>query len=220
MGVRPWSNTVLVMLILHNMVKYHFLVSSMPGICYLILEQSRRDDLEAIGYVLMYFLRGNLPWQGIKAKTREEKLTKIMEIKIENIPDLLCKNYPEEFITYFNSVRELQFEAKPDYAYYRNLMSNCLKRSNLQNDLQFDWLEAKTYLKIDLKSELSQILKKEVDLTKEIDNTKEFQIIMKEEEFVKLKIEPENNKEKENNQIIEENKIIIESIEKEHQEFK
>ncbi len=54
---------------------------------------SRRDDLESLGYVLMYFLRGELPWQGIKAKTKKEKYSKILEKKIAITPDELCKGY-------------------------------------------------------------------------------------------------------------------------------
>lgn len=160
------------------------------------IEQSRRDDLESVGYVLMYFLRGNLPWQGIKAKTREERLTKLMEIKIDNIPDLLCKGYPEEFITYFNSVRELQFEAKPDYAFYRNLMSGCMKRFDIQNNLQFDWMETKTHLKIDLKSELSNILKKETSSINKSNNPEDTEKIEKLKLDFVVKEKEENTGEK------------------------
>jgi serine/threonine protein kinase len=58
------------------------------------LEPSRRDDLEAIGYVLMYFLRGTLPWQGVKASTKKEKYEKIMEKKIATPIETLCNGYP------------------------------------------------------------------------------------------------------------------------------
>ncbi|ELR19948.1 protein kinase domain containing protein [Acanthamoeba castellanii str. Neff] len=59
------------------------------------IEQSRRDDLEAIGYVLMYFARGNLPWQGLKATTKKEKYERISEKKITTSVEQLCKGFPE-----------------------------------------------------------------------------------------------------------------------------
>merc|ERR1719174_1033621 len=66
------------------------------------IEQSRRDDLESIGYVLMYFLRGSLPWQGLKAATKNQKYEKISERKIATPTDVLCKSFPAEFATYLN----------------------------------------------------------------------------------------------------------------------
>merc|ERR1719506_1909767 len=85
------------------------------------IEQSRRDDLEAIGYMLMYFLRGNLPWQGLPAKTKSEKYRKIKEKKIETPIDVLCQNLPDEFATYLQYVRALRFQDRPDYAYLKAL---------------------------------------------------------------------------------------------------
>jgi casein kinase 1 len=65
------------------------------------VEQSRRDDLESLGYVLLYFLRGALPWQGLKAATKKQKYEKIAEKKMATPPELLCKGFPNEFVRYF-----------------------------------------------------------------------------------------------------------------------
>jgi serine/threonine protein kinase len=103
------------------------------------VEQSRRDDLEALGFVILYFLRGELPWQGMRAKTKKEKYQKIMDKKISTTPDELCKTYPEEFISYFQYCRALQFEEKPDYNYIRSLFKAVFERYNYEHDLNFDW---------------------------------------------------------------------------------
>jgi len=58
------------------------------------IEQSRRDDLESLGYILIYFLQGALPWQGIKSKTKGEKYKKILESKIKTVPVEICRNIP------------------------------------------------------------------------------------------------------------------------------
>ena len=63
-------------------------------IYYLILEQSRRDDMEALGYILLYFLNGSLPWQGIHAKTNLQKYEKITEKKLSIPVEELCKGAP------------------------------------------------------------------------------------------------------------------------------
>lgn len=103
------------------------------------LEQSRRDDLESIGYVLLYFLRGSLPWQGLKAKGKMEKYEKIMEMKSKTSVETLCQHVAAEFITYLNSCRSLRFEDRPDYAYLRRLLKDCFFREGYQYDFIFDW---------------------------------------------------------------------------------
>lgn len=64
------------------------------------IEQGRRDDLESIGFVLIYFLKGKLPWQGIPAKTKKSKYDRIKEKKISTTVDELCKSIPKEFAKY------------------------------------------------------------------------------------------------------------------------
>jgi serine/threonine protein kinase len=105
------------------------------------IEPSRRDDLEAIGYVLMYFLRGSLPWQGLKASTKKEKYEKIMEKKISTPVDVLCKGFPEEFSIYLNYCRSLRFEDRPDYLYVKRLFRDLYFRLYTEWDLLFDWVQ-------------------------------------------------------------------------------
>ncbi|KAL2508669.1 casein kinase I [Forsythia ovata] len=103
------------------------------------VEQSRRDDLESLGYVLMYFLRGSLPWQGLKAGTKKQKYDKISEKKMHTPIEVLCKSYPSEFISYFQYCRSLRFDDKPDYSYLKRLFRDLFIREGYQFDYVFDW---------------------------------------------------------------------------------
>ncbi|XP_058094612.1 casein kinase 1-like protein 10 isoform X2 [Magnolia sinica] len=103
------------------------------------VEQSRRDDLESLGYVLMYFLRGSLPWQGLKAGTKKQKYDKISEKKMLTPVEVLCKSYPSEFISYFHYCRSLRFDDKPDYSYLKRLFRDLFIREGYSFDYVFDW---------------------------------------------------------------------------------
>ena len=84
-------------------------------------EQSRRDDLESIGYVLLYFLRGSLPWMGLKAYAKKQKYERILEKKQQTTTEMLCKGFPMEFQSYFEHIKSLKFEDRPDYDYLKRL---------------------------------------------------------------------------------------------------
>ncbi|KAJ8773966.1 hypothetical protein K2173_009397 [Erythroxylum novogranatense] len=110
------------------------------------IEQSRRDDLESLGYVLIYFLRGSLPWQGLKAGNKNKKYEKISEKKVSTTIETLCRGYPTEFASYFYYCRSLRFDDKPDYAYLKRLFRDLIIRefldlllSGFQFDYVFDW---------------------------------------------------------------------------------
>ncbi|KAJ9179358.1 hypothetical protein P3X46_011156 [Hevea brasiliensis] len=103
------------------------------------IEQSRRDDLESLGYVLMYFLRGSLPWQGLKAGNKKQKYEKISEKKVSTSIEALCRGNPTEFASYFHYCRSLRFDDKPDYAYLRRLFRDLFIREGFQFDYVFDW---------------------------------------------------------------------------------
>ncbi|XP_012153153.1 casein kinase I isoform X4 [Megachile rotundata] len=103
------------------------------------IEQSRRDDLESLGYVLMYFNRGSLPWQGLKAATKRQKYERISEKKMSTPVEELCKGYPVEFASYLRYCRGLRFEERPDYSYLRQLFRTLFHGEGFTYDYVFDW---------------------------------------------------------------------------------
>ncbi|XP_020888998.1 casein kinase 1-like protein 12 isoform X1 [Arabidopsis lyrata subsp. lyrata] len=131
------------------------------------IEQSRRDDLESLGYILMYFLKGSLPWQGLKAGTKKQKYERISEKKVSTSIEVksqsqslilyfklllffrfynmliflqsLCRGYPSEFASYFHYCRSLRFDDKPDYGYLKRIFRDLFIREGFQFDYVFDW---------------------------------------------------------------------------------
>jgi len=102
-------------------------------------EQSRRDDLEALGHMFVYFLRGSLPWQGLKADTLKERYQKIGDTKRTTPIEALCQNCPEEMATYMRYVRHLDFFETPNYDYMRKLFLDMYDRRGFPRDDRFDW---------------------------------------------------------------------------------
>lgn len=102
-------------------------------------EQSRRDDLEALGHVLIYFITGVLPWQGLKAENLKQKYKKIGEVKRATTVDDLCANLPEAFANYMRYSRNLEYTATPDYSYLRFQLADTLTQRGWENDGDFDW---------------------------------------------------------------------------------
>lgn len=103
------------------------------------IEQSRRDDLESLGYVLMYFNLGTLPWQGLKAANKRQKYERISEKKLSTPIEVLCKDFPAEFPTYLTYCRQLDFIQRPDYCYLRKLFRTLFHRQGFTYDYVFDW---------------------------------------------------------------------------------
>ena len=102
-------------------------------------EQSRRDDLESVGYVLMYFLRGELPWQGLKVRSKEDRYKKILEKKKETSSEELCRGFPDEFKQYVHYTKNLEYEQNPDYDFLKQLFVNTIKNLNGRMDYIYDW---------------------------------------------------------------------------------
>jgi len=103
------------------------------------IEQSRRDDLESVGYMLVYFSKGSLPWQGLRISDKAERNRQIHKKKrVTRLQDL-CSDMPPEFYSYLRYSRMLRFTQEPDYTYLRNLFYSVLQREGSTNDRIFDW---------------------------------------------------------------------------------
>eukprot|EP00826_Nyctotherus_ovalis_P066524 TRINITY_DN983_c0_g1_i12.p1 TRINITY_DN983_c0_g1~~TRINITY_DN983_c0_g1_i12.p1 ORF type:complete len:256 (-),score=71.40 TRINITY_DN983_c0_g1_i12:239-1006(-) len=102
-------------------------------------EQSRRDDLESLGYSLVYLAKGGLPWQGVKAETEKELRKKVYKLKSLMPLKELCSGLAEPFSEYLRYCKTLLFQDKPDYNYLRKLFMNYFHKQNLDKDFVFYW---------------------------------------------------------------------------------
>ena len=120
-------------------------------------EQSRRDDLESIGYMLIYLIKGKLPWDNIKIDNKRTSYLKFSQYKKNISPELLCNNLPEEFLDYVKYVRNLNFEDEPDYNYLKSLFQIMLNKQGFEEKkIFFSWIN---------ENNISRI-KKEINLSK------------------------------------------------------
>ena len=105
-------------------------------------DQSRRDDLESVGYVVAYLLRGNLPWQGIIVKTKEEKYAKILYRKQNVTSEQLFYGFPNELVTFIDYCKNLGYEEEPNYEYMTNLFKDIITKQLKEDiDYKYDWLQ-------------------------------------------------------------------------------
>ena len=97
--------------------------------------QSRRDDLESIGYVLIEFRSGSLPWDTVKDKDHWDI---IGDMKKRTSVENMCKGCEKEFHMYFHYCRGLRFDEKPDYGYLKKLFKDLFIRLGYRNDGRFE----------------------------------------------------------------------------------
>jgi len=102
------------------------------------VEQSRRDDLEGLGYVLIYFLRGGLPWQNVNCSRRRRRKV-IGDAKKGVSLEQLCEGIPVEFREFMEGVKNLQYETEPNYKFLRQLFKRCFRREGYKKDFVYDW---------------------------------------------------------------------------------
>ena len=103
------------------------------------VEQSRRDDLESLGFVWMYLLKGTLPWMGLNGRDQKQKYDRICDVKAKTSFEDLCRGFPNEFVRYFQIVRALRFTEKPNYAELRQMFRDLFIREGFVYDYKYDW---------------------------------------------------------------------------------
>ena len=129
------------------------------------MEQSRKDDLESIGYMLIYFMKGRLPWEGLKVDNKRINYFKIGQMKKDILPEVLCENLPSEFKDYMKYVRNLKFEETPNYSYLRNLFVQLMRKQGFEEGTCFfSW--------INLNNTNIRILKRQINLSKKSSSRK------------------------------------------------
>ena len=118
-------------------------VNAMRGV-----EQSRRDDLESLCYLIIYFFKGFLPWQGIKLASKYQRFNAIAKMKKYIKVESLCEGLPEEIISFCKYTKKLEFAENPNYEYMKNLFFSVLNKNGLKNDNKFSWIKKRNGGKI------------------------------------------------------------------------
>lgn len=113
------------------------------------LQPSRRDDLISLGFMLLHLYFGCLPWDEVKGNLKQ-KLKGICEKKATTTSEELCKGLPEQFVTYFEYLKAMMFQMKPDYNYLVDLFEKAMVKEGFKNDGVFDWCEPESSKGIDL----------------------------------------------------------------------
>eukprot|EP00746_Dinoflagellata_sp_MGD_P021628 gnl/MRDRNA2_/MRDRNA2_150494_c0_seq1.p1 gnl/MRDRNA2_/MRDRNA2_150494_c0~~gnl/MRDRNA2_/MRDRNA2_150494_c0_seq1.p1 ORF type:complete len:379 (-),score=50.99 gnl/MRDRNA2_/MRDRNA2_150494_c0_seq1:60-1196(-) len=106
------------------------------------VEPSRRDDVESVCYILLHFLLGRLPWQGLKAQSKKEALAKVRNAKSSIPLEALCQDAPQEFCAMLKYTRSLAFDQQPDYTYLRRLLKDVMVQEQYVHDLAYDWVNS------------------------------------------------------------------------------
>jgi len=107
------------------------------------IEQSRRDDLECLGFTLVYMLKGKLPWQGIKVSDKNERYRRIHKKEKTTSIDILCKGLPTELADFFTHCRSLRFDDKSDYGLVKKLFADLFDTKGYNKNSEYDWITFK-----------------------------------------------------------------------------
>ena len=177
------------------------------------MEQSRRDDLEAVSYVIMYFIRGNLPWQGLKLKSNEDRYQKILEKKKEISTEELCNDYPKIFYEFVKYAKGLKYSEEPKYDELKNKFVDWVVNQKKEKfDYVFDWTTKDDIKKRKEKFDIKPSSNNHKEKKSEIEEKEEEESEEEKEEEKKEEKEESKNEEKDREKEIEEKteKVISE----------
>jgi len=121
-------------------------------------EHSRRDDLESVGYVLLFLLKGSLPWQGLVMQEDEDRCKKVLQRKREVKVTDLCKGVPNQMILFIEHCRGLKFEEEPNYDYLIGLLSDVIEGKTILSKMTLDYVKTKsTYSKAETSTSINNL---------------------------------------------------------------
>ncbi|KAJ3435408.1 casein kinase i-like protein [Anaeramoeba flamelloides] len=175
------------------------------------IEQTRRDDLESLGYMLIYFLKGGLPWQGLKSSSLQDRNSKICDNKLMTSTSTLCEGLPVEFKEYIEYCKNLSFKETPNYSLLRRKFQNLFLKKGYVYDYEYDWVKIK---KLNLytgqnktisKSKSKFINKQEIQNSKENKNIvfNNINIGQTKDRYIKKRVKTETKTQNEIENIIE-----------------
>ena len=154
------------------------------------VELSRKDDLESLGYLLVFFLKGKLPWQIGKKMTQTERKKTVAGLKENMKLEELCMKLPITFINFLKYVKNLSFKEKPNYDYLKGLLVTLAFENKMDlEDNNWDWSEGNPSLSISFSSKVSS----QKDITES----------------------SEKNMERNHSSVLEKNLIVLDKIEEE-----
>ena len=131
---------------------------------------SRRDDLESLAYMILYFIMTKLPWQGVKANNQQNRYKKIYYMKKKLCENESFKELPIEIQNFYKNIKKLKFEEEPNYSLLRQYFKDLLKINSFNEDDNFSWINDKslidTKLEPDLRKRKSNTQKRLMDKLK------------------------------------------------------
>jgi len=161
------------------------------------IEGSRRDDLESLFYIILYFLRGQLPWQGLKHRTRVKKSVRIAQIKEKLTIEELCRGLPPVFEEYIKYVRSLDFDETPDYQFCYSIIKRGMDNEGYTFDGCFDWNSIEDIDKI-FKEQKNPYLEEEETRQNIPSNNQYYKLFIKTNQNEKIDFDHHNKPEKHN----------------------